>query len=86
MLFPKAKEYQKLKVEGYNQEEESEIDLYTTDEEDSGMSDSQEQDGEDQHSENSKVKEDFEDDPDGEDKEDQQKECEKNWWDSDSED
>jgi len=29
--FPKAKEYQKLKVGAYDQEE-SEIDLYTTDE------------------------------------------------------
>jgi hypothetical protein len=42
--FPKAKEYQKLKVGAYDQEEdsESEIDLYTTDD---GTSEEEEDDG-----------------------------------------
>jgi len=73
--FPKAKEYQKLKVGAFVQEE-SEIDLYTTDDE-SGESDS-ELDVEQNQSSNS----------DGlmenEEMEEAEEQHERNLWDSDS--
>jgi hypothetical protein len=74
--FPKAKEYQKLMVGAYGQEGEersdSEIDLYTTDEEETDRSDNE--------AEDSEVEEDF-----GEcgQEEVADEEPEKNWWDSD---
>ena len=83
--FPKAKEYQKHKVGGNNQEQESEleIELYTTDEEESDMS--EEDSPEEEHkqcSEDSEAEEDFEENQ-GPSKE-QESEYKRNWWDSDS--
>jgi hypothetical protein len=51
--FPKAKEYQKLKVGAYEQKEdlESEIDLYTTDEESSDEDEDEEEVSEDSEEE-----------------------------------
>jgi hypothetical protein len=85
--FPKAKEYQKLKVGAYNQEEdsESEIDLYTTDDDSSEERDSEENTEEDQQSGEEELPEEFsERDSDHE----ETVSPEKNWWDdygSDSE-
>jgi hypothetical protein len=61
--FPKAKEYQKLKVWAYDQEEESEIDLYTTDddsqdsEEEESSEDKEEESSEDEEEESSEDEE-----------------------------
>jgi hypothetical protein len=83
--FPKAKEYQKLKIGAYEQEEdsESEIDLYTTDNE---SSESEEEDSEDEENEEDEEEEsDQEELP--EEFSEQESECEesespeKNWWD-----
>lgn len=77
--FPKANEYQKLKVGGYDQDE-SEIDVYTTDDSeefDSPMSDSEEEEEEKSDGQMS----DSEEDQD----EGISKQKYRNWWDSDSE-
>jgi hypothetical protein len=89
--FPKPKEYQKLKVGAYGQEEdsESEIDLYTTDddssdeESDNKVSDEEEEseqveDNEEEETDQEEVLEEFsEQDSDSE----REEEPEKNWWD-----
>ena len=67
--FPKAKDYQKLKVGAYDQE--SEIDLYTTDDDSEDSEDS----------DNSEDEQEYLD----EDKEEEEEETERNWWDSDTE-
>jgi len=74
--FPKAKDYQKLKVGAYDQE--SEVDLYTTD------NDSEESDD----SEDSDVSEDEQeclDEDEEKEIEEEEEEKERNWWDSDDE-
>jgi len=78
--FPKAKEYQKLKVGAYNQEEESEseIDLYTTDQEESEEEEEEasKDELEDELQENVSEHEPEVEEPVN---------PERNWWDSDSE-
>jgi hypothetical protein len=91
-LFPKAKEYQKLKAGAYGQEEDSnsEVDLYTTDKDElfgveSEAEDESEVEGESEvedDEQNCEVEENFEEE--AADKE--QEQTEKNWWDSDNED
>jgi hypothetical protein len=84
-LFPRAKEYQKLSVGAYNQEEESEseIDLYTADdseespgtelEEDSAEDSPEPQSPDELHEEfDHKIVQDS----------DEASEVERNWWDS----
>ena len=78
--FPKAKDYQKLKIGAYDQE--SEIDLYTTDE------DSSDSESEDESSDGSEQENEDTDEEILEEEEASEEECdqvEKNWWDSDSE-
>jgi len=75
--FPKGKDYQKLKVGAFRQEE-SDIDLYTTDDEESSdeqsSSEDEEEEGED----------DLLEDQDIEEIEEPEEQPERNWWDSDS--
>jgi hypothetical protein len=86
--FPKAKEYQKLRVGAYKQDEESEseIDLYTTDDESSEEeNDGSSEEEDDEDPEEEELQEDF-----SEEESDQEEVVspEKNWWDdygSDSE-
>jgi hypothetical protein len=79
--FPKAKEYQKLKVGAYDQEEDSEqeIDLYTTDD------DSSEDDGTDNEEDSGEEESDQEELPEEFSEQDSDPEeevsSEKNWWD-----
>jgi len=81
--FPKAKEYQKLKVGAYDQE--SEVDLYTTDDsEESEDSDK----SEDEYSEDEEADEEqecLEEEEEEKEEEEEEEEKERNWWDSDSE-
>jgi len=84
--FPKAKEYHKLKIGAYDQE--SEVDLYTTDSDSEDYSDSEDSQDE---SEDEELSEDgaedqelLEDDSESE-QEEENETVEKNWWDSDSE-
>ena len=78
--FPKAKEYQKLKVGAFNQEEESEseIDLYTTDDEESEEESMDEEEEASEH----ELQEDF---SEHESEVEESVSPERNWWDSDSE-
>ena len=71
--FPKAKDYQKLKIGAY--EQESEVDLYTTDNDSDDMDD----DSSDEDNADSEEHMEDEENDEGEHKE------ERNWWDSDSE-
>jgi hypothetical protein len=84
-LFPKVKKYYKLKVGAYDQEEdsESEIDLYTTDQGESD--DSEVEDSEHEENSATEVTEDFEEDEHPE-SEEELEQTERNWWDSDGED
>jgi len=76
--FPKAKEYQKLKIKAYNQEEdeESEEDLCTTDE-DTVLEEESEEQSEEELEPHNELKEDFSDEyPDQE----QAVSTENTWW------
>ena len=81
--FPKAKDYQKLKVGAYDQE--SEVDLYTTDE-DSEDSDDSDDSEDSQGSDASEDKQEYLDEQEEEEiEEKEEEEKERNWWDSDDE-
>jgi len=82
-LFPKAEEYQNLKVGAYDQEEDSEfdMDLYQTGE--SKASQEEDSSQENQDSKDSKLEEDSEEEQKL--KEEQESEHERNWWDCDIE-
>jgi len=75
--FPKDEEYQKLKVEAYNQEEgsESEVDLYTTDD---GEAMNEESSEDENHQEDEELEEEF-----SEQKSELEESVspETNWWD-----
>jgi len=77
--FPKAKEYQKLKIGAYDQE--SEIDLYTTDNDSEDSNDSGDSDDDSGSEDCFEENEDFEDE---ENHEEEEERTEKNWWDSDA--
>jgi len=74
--FPKDKEYQKLKIGAYDQE--SEIDLYTTDDDSEDSDDSDDSEDSDSSDDSEQEEEDVPED-------EQEEPTEKNWWDSDSE-
>jgi hypothetical protein len=86
--FPKAKEYQKLRVGAYHQEGDShsEIDLYMSDDEESDGESDEESDGESDE-ESDKEQEDVPDDELQEEFSEQESEkkesvsIERNWWD-----
>jgi len=84
--FPKAKEYQKVKIGAYDQE--SEVDLYTTDNDSEDFSDSGDREiSEDEQEDQVRFEEEQEegDDSSEEKQEEGNEEVERNWWDSHSE-
>jgi hypothetical protein len=85
--FPKAKEYHKLKLGAYDQEEESEseIDLYTTDD-DSEENDDESPEEEEEEEESEPEEELQEEFSEEEAEEKEQVSIEKNWWDDYGED
>jgi hypothetical protein len=81
--FHKAKEYQKLKIGAYDQEEdsESEIDLYTTDDESSEEEEEEGEEGDEEDEEKSNQEE-FPENFSEQDSDHKETESpEKNWWD-----
>jgi hypothetical protein len=84
--FPKAKEYQKLKVEAYgqNEESESEIDLYTTDEGESEDKSEDESEDESKDESEDECKDESEDESKDESGEEPQKELQEKFSEQDS--
>jgi hypothetical protein len=82
--FPKAKEYQKLKIGAYNQDSESEIDLYTTDDSDSSNEERPEDEEEESpEEEEEEIQEKFSEE---ESENEETVSPERNWWDDYGED